>query len=122
MIIMKMTQKQVRDYWKSKRRDAKSRDIEFAIPLISVQNMLRAKRCYYTGITLTIRSRNNGKRAKLTDFTIDRIDSRKGYVPGNVVACCRLVNELKCRFESEGSPLEAKHFIAMSEKLKKHLV
>ena len=55
---------------------AKSRGIEFELPLQSLRNIMRAKKCYFTGQELT-------KRTK----SIDRIDNTKGYVKGNVVAC-----------------------------------
>lgn len=64
-------------------------------------NMLRAKKCHYSGIELTPGARP-GEQQKFTDFSIDRIDSSKGYIPGNVVACCRAVNEMKSYLESRG--------------------
>ena len=56
---------------------AKSRGKEFNLNLTSIRNLMKAKHCYYTGVKLT-----NSNR------TIDRVDNDKGYVIGNVVACC----------------------------------
>ena len=33
---------------------------------------------------------------------LDRLDSSKGYIPGNCTACCRLCNTKKGRFEGMG--------------------
>lgn len=85
--------------WKSE--NAKKRGIEFDLSITSMKNLLGSKRCFYTGIGLT---KSSGKEAelKLSDFTIDRIDGTKGYVKGNVVACCHAANQMKNQFESLG--------------------
>jgi hypothetical protein len=87
--------------WKAE--NAKKRGIEFDLSFQSMKNLMGAKRCYYTGIILT---KSSGKEAngelRLSDFTIDRIDGSKGYVKGNVVACCHAANQMKNQFESLG--------------------
>lgn len=87
--------------WKAE--NAKKRGIEFNLTIASMKNLLSAKCCFYTGIHLT---KSSGKEAngelKLSDFTIDRIDGSKGYVKGNVVACCHAANQMKNQFESLG--------------------
>lgn len=85
--------------WKAE--NAKKRGIEFSLTHTGMKNLLGAKRCYYTGIPLT---KSTGKEAELqlSDFTIDRIDGSKGYVKGNVVACCHAANQMKNQFESLG--------------------
>lgn len=45
-------------------------------------------KCYYTGVSLKIGN-------KLTNPTIDRIDSSRGYVKGNVVICTEIANIMK---------------------------
>jgi hypothetical protein len=87
--------------WFNQRKSAHKRGIQFALTPTSIMNMLRAKKCHYSGIKLTPGARP-GEQQKLTDFSIDRIDSSKGYIPGNVVACCRAVNEMKSYLESRG--------------------
>lgn len=87
--------------WKAE--NAKKRGIEFNLTVASMKNLLSAKRCFYTGIGLT---KSTGKEEngelRLSDFTIDRIDGSKGYVKGNVVACCHAANQMKNQFESLG--------------------
>ncbi|AHJ87405.1 hypothetical protein phiPsa374_145 [Pseudomonas phage phiPsa374] len=85
--------------WKAE--NAKKRGIEFSLTHTGMKNLLGAKRCYYTGIPLT---KSTGKEAELqlSDFTIDRIDGSKGYVKGNVVACCHAANQMKGQLESLG--------------------
>lgn len=85
--------------WKAE--NAKKRGIEFNLTVASMKNLLSAKKCYYTGIGLT---KSTGKESELalSDFTIDRIDGSKGYVKGNVVACCHAANQMKNQFESLG--------------------
>lgn len=87
--------------WKAE--NAKKRGIEFNLTMSSMKNLLSARRCFYTGIPLT---KSTGKEEngelRLSDFTIDRIDVSKGYVKGNVVACCHAANQMKNQFESLG--------------------
>lgn len=84
----------------AKRDNALSRGLEFTLSLQSMANMMRAKQCYYTGIKLT--DPRPGQPLRATDRTIDRVDASKGYVPGNVVACCHAANNLKSQCESGG--------------------
>lgn len=86
--------------WKAE--NAKKRNIEFNLSHTSMKNLLGAKRCFYTGIPLT-KSSGKEDELKLSDFTIDRIDGSKGYVKGNVVACCHAANQMKNQFESLGT-------------------
>jgi len=67
---------------------AKSRGIEFSLNLVSVKNLLKAKKCFYTGLPFD----HTDPEASLT---FDRLDYKKGYVKGNVVACRKSVNDLK---------------------------
>lgn len=87
--------------WKAE--NAKKRGIEFNLTIASMKNLLTAKKCFYTGIALT---KSTGKEPngelRLSDATIDRIDVTKGYVSGNVVACCHAANQMKNQFESLG--------------------
>lgn len=36
-----------------------------------------------------------GKGRVSTNASIDRVDSTKGYIPGNMVLCCWFVNKMK---------------------------
>ncbi len=90
----------------SKEKDAKRRGIEFALTFQSMKNLMKAKRCYYTGIVLTEPAGLQDDQASFgrlaSDRTIDRIDGSKGYVPGNVVACCNAANSIKSQLEGAG--------------------
>lgn len=68
-------------------RSARSRNLEFSLSDEDVRTLLERKTCYYTG----------ARFSKSEDYkkTVDRIDSSKGYIPGNVVACTNGANQLK---------------------------
>lgn len=87
-----------------KAEDAKRRGIEFGLTFQSMKNLMAAKRCYYTGIPLTepvgLQDGDTGRAP--SDRTIDRIDGTKGYIPGNVVACCNAANNIKAQLEGAG--------------------
>jgi hypothetical protein len=53
-----------------------ARGVYFDLSFQTLKNVMRAKKCYFTGIPL---DRNNR--------TVDRVNNKKGYVKGNVVAC-----------------------------------
>lgn len=48
-------------------------------------------RCFYTGLEF-------GEIGKDTTLSIDRVDSKQGYVMGNVVLCCVWVNVMKSNY------------------------
>lgn len=85
----------------SKADNARTRGIEFGLSFTAFKNLMRAKKCYYTGVELTQPISKNGMKS--TDRTIDRIDSTKGYVSGNVVACCHAANQMKAMWEGNPS-------------------
>lgn len=82
-------------WYLQKKQSANDRNIEFNISLMSFINMAKAKRCYYTGVALNPRNRS-----------IDRIDASKGYVSGNVVACCKTFNQFKGVIENKINSLD----------------
>lgn len=67
---------------------ARKRNIEFNLNLTTVRNLLKAKRCAYSGLPFDY---TDPKKSP----TVDRKDHRKGYVKGNVVSCRQEINELK---------------------------
>jgi repressor of nif and glnA expression len=83
----------------SKASNAKDRGIEFNLTFASMRNLLSAKKCYYTGLPMT---KPTGVKQVGSDLTIDRIDASKGYIKGNVVACCYAANQLKSQVEAAG--------------------
>jgi hypothetical protein len=68
-------------------QSAIDRGIEFNLSFEYVKKMLEYKTCYYTNVTFT----EDGGTAR----SFDRIDSDKGYVEGNVVACTIDINGKK---------------------------
>lgn len=67
---------------------AKERGIEFTLNLTTIRNLLKAKKCYYSGLPF---DHTDVEKS----LTFDRVDYKKGYVKGNVVACRKSVNDLK---------------------------
>ena len=82
------------EQYQRKAKRCKDRGIGFGISFMSFKNLKTAKRCFYTGITLTPDT-----------HTIDRIDNKLPYVSGNVVACHKDFNNLKSQFESANNEL-----------------
>ena len=76
---------------------AKSRNIEFTLSLTSYRNLMRSKKCFYTQVPF----KNKG----IYKRTIDRIDNKKGYIHGNVVACTQRINSMKNSWESQNLSL-----------------
>jgi len=85
--------------YKNKVQNAKERGIEFSLSLTSFINLMKAKKCQYSGVFLT--EPDSGSPSP-TDRTIDRIDPSKGYIKGNVVVCCHAANQLKAFCEKGG--------------------
>lgn len=59
------------------------------------------KKCFYCGIPSSSVWRKPGARRTLEYNGLDRIDSAIGYVPSNVVPCCKYCNFAKSRWERE---------------------
>ena len=68
-------------------QSAMDRKIEFNLSFDYVKRMLEYKNCYYTGVAFT----EEGPNAR----SFDRVDSDKGYIEGNVVACTIDINGKK---------------------------
>lgn len=67
---------------------ARKRGIEFSLNLTTVKNLMKAKKCKYTGLAYDY---TDPERSP----TFDRLDHNKGYVKGNVVSCMKCTNDLK---------------------------
>lgn len=93
----------VADFYKSKAKSAEDRGLEWGLSIVSLRNMLRSKRCPYTGVEMTI---PRSSHPRPTDLTIDRISNLKGYVPGNVMAISRASNNFKSIFENPQYPMD----------------
>ena len=99
-----MSGKTIGEFRQSKRRNAKSRGIEFDLNTCQIEKLLSAERCYYTGTKFT-----NGKHK----LSLERVDPRIGYVDGNVVAVSRYFNTIRgSQKNSRETFMEAKRFLA----------
>lgn len=74
-------------------QSAKSRGLDFNLNFATVKKLMSAKKCFYTGVAF----QKNGPFAR----TIDRIDTSKGYVKGNVVAATVEFNGKKANLTLE---------------------
>lgn len=74
-------------HWKS---NAKYRGILFEVTEPELNAL--PKVCHYTGIALTTNQR------EINTISLDRLNSNKGYVTGNVVFCCESINTMKQDF------------------------
>lgn len=109
----------VANYYVNKAQSAKDRNVEWKLSLVSVRNMMRCTRCPYTGEELTIPNLKASPRP--TDVTIDRIDSTKGYVPGNVMVVSRAANNFKSIFENPQYPLNMATALVALERMNKRV-
>lgn len=74
-------------------QSAMDRKIEFDLSFEYVKKLLEFKTCYYTNVPFT----EEGTNAR----SFDRIDSAKGYIEGNVVACTVDINGKKSNLSIE---------------------
>lgn len=68
-----------------KKRQAAKRGLEFKLSQSEFQDLIESD-CFYCG------SPPNQVSKGVVYQGIDRVDSTKGYVPGNVVPCCKFCN------------------------------
>ena len=89
---------------------AKCRDagMDFNITVAYLQDLLEKQdyKCYYTGLPLEVGKENVG-------LSLDRIDSTKGYIEGNVAFTMGVVNRIK-------SSLELPYFIHLCRLIVEH--
>ena len=74
-------------------QSAMDRKIEFNLSFEYVKKMLEFKTCYYTNVLFT--------EDRIHARSFDRIDSDKGYIEGNVVACTIDINGKKSNLTFE---------------------
>jgi hypothetical protein len=74
-------------------QSAQDRKLQFNLSFEYVKKMLEYKTCYYTGKPFT----EDGPNAR----SFDRVDSDKGYIEGNVVACTIEINGKKSNLSFE---------------------
>lgn len=76
-------------------QSASDRNLEFNLSFETVKKLLSYKTCYYTNRPFSNDSDEKYGRS------FDRIDSSKGYVEGNVVACTIDINQKKSNMTIE---------------------
>ena len=70
-----------------KKVQADNRGIEFTLTLSDMTRLMKTKRCYYTGVELTL----DGSLG----LSFDRKDSTLGYTRSNTISCSAIANTLK---------------------------
>lgn len=78
------------------KKGAKTRSIEFNVTIEYLWNqyLLQDKKCPYTGIVLNLSPKNSDTRTP-ENASLDRIDSSKGYIEGNVQWVLKRINSMK---------------------------
>ena len=100
-------------FWSSK-QNAKKRNLEHNIDLEYIKELFEIQKglCYYTGKEMFLDTRK--KENNEDSVSLDRFDSSKGYVKGNIVLCRWIVNRMK-------NDIDFKNFLQIiSEINKKH--
>ena len=67
-------------------QSATSRNLEYNLTFETTKRLMSYTRCYYTNVEFNDTT---------NIFSIDRVDPKKGYVEGNVVACTVEINSKK---------------------------
>ena len=83
---------------KASKQNAKQQGYDHDLTQEYIQQLLDEQhgKCKYTGVLL-----ENDRKDKLTYPTIDRIDSSKGYIQGNVCICTWYANTMKSNLSIE---------------------
>jgi predicted HicB family RNase H-like nuclease len=81
-------------FWASK-QNAKKRNLDHNIDLEYIKELFNTQQslCYYTNKEMFIDTRT--KKNNEDSVSLDRVDSSKGYIKGNVVLCRWVVNRIK---------------------------
>ena len=66
-------------------QSATSRNLEYNLTFETTKRLMSYTRCYYTNVEFN----------ETNIFSIDRVDPKRGYVEGNVVACTVEINSKK---------------------------
>lgn len=72
---------------------ARDRKLEFNLTYKTVKRLITNKKCFYTGVEF----QPEGTLSR----SIDRVDTSRGYVEGNVVACTVDINGKKANLSIE---------------------
>jgi hypothetical protein len=105
----KLTDYQVAKKLVQLKQSADSRKLEFDLSFKTVRRIMTTKKCYYTGVEF---GEGNLQRS------VDRVDSTKGYIDGNVVACTIDINSKKANLTSDEIHLLSKKLLAHTKRKK----
>ena len=73
-------------------QSATSRNLEYNLTFETTKRLMSYTRCYYTNVEFNDTT---------NIFSIDRVDPKKGYIEGNVVACTVEINSKKANLTIE---------------------
>jgi hypothetical protein len=82
---------------KNVKTKAQARTLEHTITVDDIHNLYTSQKgcCAISGIKLIMPAKRDGGANNPWVASLDRIDSSKGYVPGNVQLLCRMANYAK---------------------------
>lgn len=84
-----------------RQHNATARGVWFDISFSEYRQLREQKKCFYTGIDLLLTDEIPTKEKTPPEmWTLDRVDSTKGYTMDNVVVCSHAANMMKNSFES----------------------
>lgn len=94
---------------KASKQNAKARNLEHTITL---EDIVIPEYCPYLGIKLTTKVESTNVASTVS---LDRIDSSKGYISGNVQVISRLANQMKSNANKEQLITFAKNVLNLYE-------
>jgi len=80
------------------RRNAEAKGREFTLTKVKFKELITSD-CYYCGSKPERRHKPKDSITSYFSNGIDRVDNTKGYIEGNVVACCKKCNWMKRELE-----------------------
>lgn len=96
-------------------QSATSRGIEFDLSFETVKYLMTRTNCFYSGVQFE----DDGKLS----LSVDRVDSKKGYIEGNVVSCTIDMNSKKSNLtieELKSIVSKIDEFLSKTNKTKKN--
>jgi hypothetical protein len=108
-------------YYNRFKKNCSKNDREFLITIDYMQKLLEDQnyKCALTGVDIEMKLENpfnSQKNKKLNTASLDRIDSSKGYIEGNVQWVHKEINRLKSNFSEEDLIYWCKKIIENNEK------
>jgi hypothetical protein len=94
------------------KRHARNRNLVWELSYEQVEKIINSP-CYYCGTEKSNHKVTKNCKAGFDHNGIDRVDSAKGYLPDNVVPCCKTCNKAKGNMTQQD-------FIMWAQKVAKH--